>query len=103
VKIDTVSFVLIKSIGVFFMYELTLDNAANVSGGNNDALGALIVFGGIVTLATIASISAYRPRRQHCTMVDTPFTEVVPVYDPYSGVYLGDQINSYVKTEQVCY
>lgn len=85
------------------MYELTLDNTANVSGGNNEALGAVIVFGGILTLAAIASMGSYVPRRQHCRMVDTPFTEVVPVYDPYSGVYLGDQINSYVKTEQVCY
>ncbi|MFO1257805.1 MAG: hypothetical protein U1E78_05270 [Gammaproteobacteria bacterium] len=84
------------------MYDLNVNEATAVSGGNNDVLGALLVLGGIVTLGTIAAIGSTPRRTPYCRQVITPFTEETPVYDPYTGRFLGTQINSYEKTETIC-
>lgn len=65
------------------MRQLESTELANVSGGSAEALVVLGV--GVFATALILSALPSRP----CSQV------VTPVFDPYSGAYLGDMVDTY--------
>lgn len=68
------------------MRQLATTEVAAVSGGND----ALIVAGIIgFTALTIGLIASTPVRPRVCDQV------ITPVFDPYTGVYLGDMVDQY--------
>lgn len=64
------------------MRQLETTELSNISGGSAEAL--LVVGAGVLATAVILSALS-RP----CSQV------VTPVFDPYTGVYLGDMVDTY--------
>lgn len=79
------------------MRTLVVNEINEVAGGS-----ALFLLGaGSAAVAMISYFSA--PRGQYVDAVTTyqiPFEKVTPVYDP-AGVYVGDQIDSYMETKVI--
>ncbi len=65
------------------MRQLETTELATISGGSAEAI-ALLGFGLFTTALVIGALNS-RP----CSQV------VTPVFDPYTGVYLGDMVDTY--------
>jgi len=68
------------------MRQLTTNELTNIAGGS-DALFVMGVIG--LTALTIGLVSTIPVRQPICTQTSTP------VFDPYTGVYMGDMVDTY--------
>ncbi len=78
------------------MRDLVNNEVEMIAGGDAAAVASTVILG----LAAIAVISAMIPN--NCRYVNEPFTTVTPVYDPYTGEYLGDQVDTYNTQRYIC-
>jgi len=70
------------------MRQLATDELTVISGGNQALILVGLVGFTALTIGLIAS-APLRPRQPICEQV------VTPVYDPYTGIYQGDMVDTY--------
>lgn len=79
------------------MRNLAMNEIEMVAAGNGgNAVATLVV--GVIAVGVLSAIFSGR----NCRWENVPHTKVNPVYDPYTGAHIQNQIIDYTTPEWIC-
>ncbi|MFI4937432.1 MAG: hypothetical protein ACHQJ6_02855 [Candidatus Berkiellales bacterium] len=79
------------------MRELSLVEIESVCGGNAGAIALVLTIG-----AALAVTGYFSLQSKNCAEVEVPYNRSFPKYHPYTGVYIGDGVETLSRIEKVC-